>query len=304
MHVAAAVMPAPRVPWLATVRLSILLALQVARSQAAVMCVTTLCPTISNAWAPSMQLMADGEYMNFTCEPAVDFVRSMIPHHDAAIAMCNTLTSLKPTDAADILNFCVGVLQAQGREIAGMKGWLRGQNLPQTAPCTTTTTTMAMGGSGMSGMDGGSGMTMGSGMGDMTGTSKMSGTPCGNVTCPFARMMINASAAMGHAMMGTGTSCNAAIDFARGMIPHHAGAVDMCAAFTMYYAGSDPYLPSLCANVTAAQTSEVAWLQRWLAPREAAVACPGQAASRAVGPGRRAQALASALALLAAARGL
>jgi uncharacterized protein (DUF305 family) len=70
---------------------------------------------------------------------------------------------------------------------------------------------------------------------------------------------------MHHAMMIDYIG-DADIDFVRGMIPHHQGAVDM--ASILMERGSDPDLKQLAADIHRSQTQEIAWMERWLARRE------------------------------------
>jgi len=55
---------------------------------------------------------------------------------------------------------------------------------------------------------------------------------------------------------------NADVDFVKGMIPHHQGAIDM--AKTVLAFGKDPEVKKLAGEIVKAQESEIALMQEWL----------------------------------------
>jgi uncharacterized protein (DUF305 family) len=55
---------------------------------------------------------------------------------------------------------------------------------------------------------------------------------------------------------------NTDVDFVKGMIPHHQGAVDMAKVLLAF--GKDPELRKLAEAIIKAQESEIAFMQEWL----------------------------------------
>merc|ERR1719261_2190505 len=105
------------------------------------------------------------------------------------------------------------------------------------------------------------GMDMGSGM---------QGS-CGNVTAPSSEKLIQVNHKM-HELMAVRYSCDHSLDFVRMMLPHHAGAVDMCDI--LMESTQDNYLIELCDNITHTQRAEVAWVYEWLDARDQVATAP------------------------------
>lgn len=65
-----------------------------------------------------------------------------------------------------------------------------------------------------------------------------------------------------HAAMDIAYTGNADVDFVRGMIAHHQGAIDMARVVIEY--GSDPDIRQLAEAIIAAQEQEIVFMQQWL----------------------------------------
>jgi uncharacterized protein (DUF305 family) len=79
---------------------------------------------------------------------------------------------------------------------------------------------------------------------------------------PSSKAFAEANARMHKGMAITYTG-KADVDFARGMIAHHQGAIDMAKVELEY--GTDPNLRALAEEVVKAQEAEITRMKDWLA---------------------------------------
>jgi uncharacterized protein involved in copper resistance len=66
-----------------------------------------------------------------------------------------------------------------------------------------------------------------------------------------------------HTGMDIAFTGNADVDFAKGMIPHHQGAIDMAKIVLQF--GKDPAIRKLAEDIVKAQEGEIAFMKDWLA---------------------------------------
>ena len=109
----------------------------------------------------------------------------------------------------------------------------------------------------MQGMMGGQGM----GMGAMTGSGHQGHGQTSTAATPSTRAFEEANAKM-HRDMAIAFVGNADVDFVRGMIPHHQGAIDMARVVLQF--GTNEQTKKWANEIIAAQEREIAEMRDWL----------------------------------------
>jgi uncharacterized protein (DUF305 family) len=291
-------------------------------------CGDTTCVSTA-AFMRENMAMHEGMAIEFTCDPEIDFVRGMIPHHQGAVTMCEILRDAMSSDGSGGMDhghggmdqggdmtggdmtgggmtggdmtggdtmgrrraqdmsgmsldpfldqLCTDISANQEAEIAAMEGWLTDAGVAVATSCEHSQQPLEH-----------MGMIMG----------------CGDATCDSTAAFMHENMAM-HEGMAIEFTCDPEIDFVRGMIPHHQGAVTMCEILRdamssdgsggmdqggdMHHGhgdtmgrrraqdmssemGLDSYLDQLCTDISASQEAEIAAMEGWLADKGVAVA--------------------------------
>lgn len=259
----------------------------------------------TNAFMEENMAMHSDMAVEFTCNHEVDFVRGMIPHHAGALKMCEIVRNASRSNTMDsgdmggmegsmeghgmrgrrlmagsnmsmsvldpfISSLCDVIEAGQATEIAEMTSWLASKGFSAKTSCQNAMSPI---------------VSMGMAMG------------CGNTSCYSTGAFVDENMAMHHEMAIKFT-CDPEVDFVRGMIPHHAGAIKMCEIVRTasnsnamdsgdmggmdgpmeghemrrrrLMAGSnmsmlDPFISALCNAIEAGQAGEIANMTSWLA---------------------------------------
>jgi uncharacterized protein (DUF305 family) len=143
--------------------------------------------------------MRSAMQLDFTCDESVDFARAMISQHEGAIEMCEILMNTEmhqQTVIPELNNTCKAITKTQKVEVTLMNAYLAVRNKLATNKCTTA-------------------------------QLQENSMGCGDMNCPSTQSAIADFTKM-HQAMALSFTCDVNVDFARGMIAHHQGAIDMC----------------------------------------------------------------------------
>ena len=100
------------------------------------------------------------------------------------------------------------------------------------------------------------------GAGGHAGHAGMAGQPAAKAADTPASAAYRAVNAKMHKDMDITLSGDADVDFVKGMIPHHRGAIDMAKVVLQH--GADPQLKTLATSIIADQEKEIAMMRDWL----------------------------------------
>ena len=95
-----------------------------------------------------------------------------------------------------------------------------------------------------------------------TGTMDHSGHSMSGMESASTMAFMEANMKM-HAAMEIAYTGDADVDFIRGMIAHHQGAIDMARVVLEH--GKDAEVKALAQEIITAQEGEIAWMTEWLA---------------------------------------
>ena len=143
----------------------------------------------------------------------------------------------------------VAVIAAAGLALVSAAAYAQMQHGPSDRPATQHSGPHTMGPGGMHGFS-------------MHGTTSGShaAQPKGD-TGPSSLAFQGINTKM-HGAMDIVFTGNADVDFVKGMIPHHQGAIEM--AKTVLAFGKDPEVRKFAEEIIRAQESEIALMQGWL----------------------------------------
>ena len=95
------------------------------------------------------------------------------------------------------------------------------------------------------------------------------GLPAAGAPLSEASKAYEAAAQKMHKDMSSTYTNDVDIDFVRGMIPHHQGAIDQAEILLKY--STNPRLRRLAGGIIASQRREIRFMEKWLKERESGV---------------------------------
>jgi uncharacterized protein (DUF305 family) len=183
-----------------------------------------------------MKIMHRDMDIIYSGDADIDFAAGMFPHHQGAVDMAET--ELRFGKDPEMRKLAAWIIYTQKQEIQFMKHWLyvRGYEVPAPAAA----------------MKGHEHHVM----------ARYASPELAND--PAVKEYVEAMNVM-HKGMNIQYTGNADIDFARGMIPHHQGAVDM--ALTLKRYGKNLEMSKLADGIISTQRQEIGLMKDWLAKK-------------------------------------
>eukprot|EP00930_Biecheleria_cincta_P006374 TRINITY_DN107378_c0_g1_i1.p1 TRINITY_DN107378_c0_g1~~TRINITY_DN107378_c0_g1_i1.p1 ORF type:complete len:384 (-),score=54.40 TRINITY_DN107378_c0_g1_i1:211-1206(-) len=188
--------------------------------------------------------------INFTDNPEYDFLAGMIPHHQAASSMCEVYQNA--TSAGSLASslqrrhegICCGSASLCYNITYGPTKWGRYQSdfsqRNETEQMLAVLKELGM-------LD-----HYRSGCGVQTHADSGMFMGCGQLQSSMAKEYLKLNMWM-HTKMSLNYSGNQAVDFLKGMIPHHEAAVEMCAIYYKYWTCKHTQPPTVCRNPMASE---------------------------------------------------
>jgi hypothetical protein len=177
--------------------------------------------------------------VSYTCDANVDLVRTLIPYKAGGVAMCDVLSN-NFTGIADpwVTSLCRNITNAHRDDNVALLSWLTSNGKATSGEICTH-----------------------------QGHAHSTGMGCGVMYCDSSKQLMRDKDRMTQELAVSYT-CDANVDRVRTLIPYEAGGVALCNVLANNFTGiADPWVASLCSNITSAHNTKMAMMANWLTTR-------------------------------------